>query len=797
MATIQTSIRIFDGMTPAFRNMTTSINTTINSLERLQGRLHNQLNTGSIQASQQNLNNIESILTRIEQKIGRNTNEQENFNNSIKRGSDASSVLVSRLKNIAGIYIGMRGIESITKAADTISSTKARLNLMNDGLQTTEQLNKMIYLSAQSARASYADTAAQVSKLGILAGEAFGSSAEVVKFAELMNKSFVIGGTSASEASAAMYQLTQAMAAGKLQGDEFRSIMENAPLLATKIAESMGKGKEAMKDLSRTGAITADVVRNALFKASAEIEKKFESMPITFSQALTMMKNDAYMIFSETLGKISGALQSVRFSEIVVSMRNVMIAISSSIYDTLNIIKNILNSEFFSSFIQGVTLGAVLIIKGLGGITNAALNVANVFAQNWSIVAPLIYGVIAAIAIYEGVLLASTIATTVASFVNSLYAVAAYKACAALAAQEFAIFGKISAQTMEALVTAQATAAQWGLNAALLACPITWVVLGVIAFVVVVFVAVAAINKFAGTSLTVLGVIVGAVFAAVATIQNIMIGLLNGCIAVNEGITNGWNQCVYLMKQAIAKGVIFIIEKMASLNNSVNNAGNALGKAFIDGANIAIRGVNKLIDLINKIPGINIGKVGEATFTPVKADNSYIKQQIDSLNRWVGDAPEKVKLERMGYKDIGAAFQKGNALGTKWQNAITDKFKDTFDINKMLEDAKKKLGLDDLWNKQNPLNNLGGFGGDLGKNVKDTAGNTAKMAKTMDKSQEDLKYLRDIAEQEVINRFTGVNIKIDMNNTNNINSEADVDGIVNVLTEKLNDAMVVSAEGIV
>ncbi|HBF0969372.1 TPA: tape measure protein [Clostridioides difficile] len=797
MATIQTSIKIFDGMTPAFRNMTNSINTTINSLERLQGRLNNPLNAGNIQASQQSLNNIESILTRIEQKIGRNTNEQENFNNKIRQGSEAGSLLVSKLKSIAGIYIGIKGIDSITKVADTIASTKARLNLMNDGLQTTDQLNKMIYLSAQSARASYADTAAQIAKLGILAGDAFGSSAEVIKFTELMNKAFVIGGTSANEASAAMYQLTQAMGAGKLQGDEFRSIMENAPLLATKIADAMGKTKDQLKELSSSGAITADVIRNALFKASDEIEKKFASMAITFSQALTMMKNDAYMIFSETLSKISGALQSVRFSEIVVSMRNVMIAISSNIYDTLNIIKNILNSDFFSDFVSNVTLGAILIINGLGWVTNATLNVANVFAQNWSIIAPIIYGVIAAIAIYKGVLLASTIATTVASFVNSLYAVAAYKSCAALAAQEFAIFGKISAQTMEALVTAQATAAQWDFNAALLSCPIFWIIAGIIAFVVVVFVAVAAVNKFSGTSLTVLGAIVGAVFAAVAFIQNIMIWLFNRCVDVNEGIANGWNQCVYLMKQAIAKGVIFIIEKMASLNDAVNNAGNALGKAFIDGANIAIRGVNKLIDLINKIPGINIGKVGEATFTPVKADNSYIKQQIDSLNKWVGDAPEKIKLDRMGYKDIGAEFQKGNALGTKWQNAITDKFKDTFDINKMLEDAKKKLGLDDLWNKQNPLNNLGGFGGDLGKNVKDTAGNTAKMAKTMDKSQEDLKYLRDIAEQETINRFTGVNIKIDMNNTNNISKDTDVDGIVNVLTEKLNDAMIVSAEGIV
>ncbi|MDO0441507.1 tape measure protein [Clostridioides difficile] len=783
MATIQTSIRIFDGMTPAFRNMTTSINTTINSLERLQQRLHNPLNTGGIQTSQQSLNNIESILTRIEQKIGRNTNEQENFNNKIKQGSEASSVLVAKLRSIAGVYIGIKGIESITKAADTIASTKARLNLMNDGLQTTDQLNKMIYLSAQSARASYADTAAQIAKLGILAGDAFGSSAEVIKFTELMNKAFVIGGTSANEASAAMYQLTQAMGAGKLQGDEFRSIMENAPLLAAKIADAMGKTKDQLKELSSSGAITADIIRNALFKASNEIEKKFASMPITFSQALTMMKNDAYMIFGQTLGKISGALQSVRFSEIVVSMRNVMIAISSNIYDTLNIIKNILNSDFFSDFVQGITLGAILIINGLGWVTNAALNVANVFAQNWNIIEPIVYGVAAAIGIYTIAAIALAVANKVASLSAAWF--------------NFQMTQTVIMHELATGATWMQVAAQYGLNAALYACPLTWIALGFIAVIAVVFVAVAAINKFAGTSLTVLGVIVGAVFAAVAAIQNVMIWLLNGCIAVNEGITNGWNQCVYLMKQAIAKGVIFIIEKMASLNDSVNNAGNALGKAFVAGANIAIRGVNKLIDLLNKIPGVNIGKVTEATFTPVKADNSYIKQQIDSLNRWVGDAPEKVKLERMGYKDIGAEFQKGNALGTKWQNAITNKLKDTFDINKMLEDAKDKLGLKDLWDKNKYGLDNGIGSSDLGKSAKDTAGNTAKMAKTMDKSQEDLKYLRDIAEQETINRYTGVNIKIDMNNTNNISKDADVDGIVNVLTEKLNDAMVVSAEGIV
>ncbi|VII79377.1 tail tape measure protein [Clostridioides difficile] len=180
----------------------------------------------------------------------------------------------------------------------------------------------------------------------------------------------------------------------------------------------------------------------------------------------------------------------------------------------------------------------------------------------------------------------------------------------------------------------------------------------------------------------------------------------------------------------------------------------------------------------------------------------------DKLQGWTdkvaGEA--KIKVERMDPNKLHFdRFNYGKAwdAGYKWGDKLETNIKDKFDISKMAEDAKKKLGLDDLWDKKYGLGDGFGSAGlnsplnDAAKGAKDTAGNTAKMAKTMDKSQEDLKYLRDIAEQEVINRFTGVNIKIDMNNTNNINSDTDVDGIVNVLTEKLNDAMVVSAEGIV
>ncbi|HBF3974272.1 TPA: tape measure protein, partial [Clostridioides difficile] len=697
MATIQTSIKIFDGMTPALRHMTNAMNIVLSSFEQLQRTSSNAIDANSIRTAREELARAEAGFDRLEQQIRESDNQQRRLNDDIGKGASSTDKLVANAKRLVATYVGLRSIGGLINLNDQMTSTNARLAMINDGQLSDSGLNKMIFQSAERSRASYLDTAQIVSRIGMNAGSAFSSTREIVSFAEQLNKKFVIAGASTEEMNSALLQLTQGLGSGVLRGEELNAVFESAPNIIRSIADYLDVDIGKIRGMASEGMLTADIVKNSLLAASAETNAQFEKMPYTLGQIFTSIKNNAVMIFGAIQKKIEDTVSSRGFRTFITNVTDSLYVLGAVGYSVFNGIIDLLSSPAFSGFFNMMIVGASLVAQGLGWIITQALNVANVFAQNWSIVAPVIYGVIAAIAIYKGVLLASTIATTVASFVNSLYAVAAYKACAALAAQEFAIFGKISAQTMEALVTAQATAAQWGFNAALLSCPIFWIIAGILAFIVVVFVAVAAVNKFAGTSLTVVGAIVGAVFAAVAAIQNVMIWLLNGCIAVNEAIANGWNQCVFLMKQAIAKGVIFIIEKMASLNDSVNSAGNALGKAFIDGANIAIRGVNKLIDLINKIPGINIGKVGEATFTPVKADNSTIKKQIADLNKWVGDAPEKIKLERMQYKDIGAAFQKGNALGEKWQKSITDKFKDTFDINKMIEDAKKKLGLDDLW----------------------------------------------------------------------------------------------------
>ncbi|MDN9036223.1 tape measure protein, partial [Clostridioides difficile] len=787
--TIQTSIRIFDGMTPAFRHMTNAMNIVLSSFEQLQRTSSNAIDVNSIRTAREELARAEAGFDRLEQQIREADGQQRRLNEDINKGTSSTDRLVGSAKKLAATYLGIRTLGGLGNLSDQMTSTNARLSMINDGQQSDSGLNKMIFQSAERSRASYLDTAKIVSRIGMNAGKAFSSTKEIVGFAEQLNKKFVIAGASTEEMNSALLQLTQGLGSGVLRGEELNAVFESAPNIIKSIADYLDVDIGKIRGMASEGMLTADIVKNSLLAASAETNKQFEQMPYTLGQIFTSVKNNAVMIFGAIQKKIEDTVSSGGFRTFIVNVTDSLYVLGAVGYSVFNGFIDLLSSPVFQNFFNVMIVGTSLITQGLGWIITQALSVANVFAQNWSIIAPIIYGVTIAIGIYTIAAIALAVANKVASLSAGWF--------------NFQMTQTVIMHELATGATWMQVAAQYGLNAALYACPLTWIVLGFIAVIAVIFMVIAAINHFAGTSLTVLGIIVGAVFAAVAAIQNVMIGLLNGCITVNEAIANGWNQCVYFMKQAIAKGVIFIIEKMASLNDSVNSAGNALGKAFIDGVNIAIRGVNKLIDLINKIPGINIGKVGEATFTPVKADNSYIKQQIDSLNRWVGDAPEKVKLERMGYKDIGAAFQKGNALGTKWQNAITDKFKDTFDISKIAEKAKKDLGLDDLWDKKYGLGDgLGSAGlnsplSDAAKGAKDTAGNTAKMAKTMDKSQEDLKYLRDIAEQETINRFTGVNIKIDMNNTNNISKDADVDGIVNVLTEKLNDAMVVSAEGIV
>lgn len=282
-------------------------------------------------------------------KMLKASNQTDKFNEKLNKTGNSSSFLSSGLGKLAGTVLTITTALKGMQLSDELINTNARLNLINDGLQTQAELQEKIYASATRSRGAYMDMAGVISKMGLLAGEAFGSNDELIAFTELVQKSFKVGGASQTEQSSAMLQLSQAMAAGKLQGDEFRSIMENAPMIAQAIANYTGKSKGELKELSSEGLITADIIKNAMFNASDEINAQFKQMPMTFADVWNKIKNGLLSAFTPL---------SQAFS-------------------------NIINSESFMSVINALIIGVNILGSALGGLID-------LIVSGWDIIGPFI-----------------------------------------------------------------------------------------------------------------------------------------------------------------------------------------------------------------------------------------------------------------------------------------------------------------------------------------------------------------------------------------------------------------------
>ncbi|HBZ0371238.1 TPA: tape measure protein, partial [Clostridioides difficile] len=577
--------------------------------------------------------------------------------------------------------------------------------------------------------------------------------------------------------------LTQGLGSGVLRGEELNAVFESAPNIIQSIADYLDVDIGKIRSMASEGMLTADIVKNSLLSAAEQTNAEFEKMPYTLGQIFTSVKNNAVMIFGAIQKKIEDTVSSKGFRTFITDVKDSLYVLGAVGFNVFSGFINLLSSPAFQNFFNVMIVGSSLVVQGLGWIITQALNVANVFAQNWSIIAPVIWGIIAVIAIYKITII-------------SLLAIQTLHTTLTLA-QSFAtalLNGELMAETRFLLLNKLETLGLSQANALL--CVSILKVVAVMALVIAaIFVGVAIFNHFAGTSISATGVVVGCFYFLGACIYDVFAAAWNIIMAFAEFFVNSFNIVIYNVQLLFYKFQNFVIDSMGDVGGSFDNCATALANAFVSAANIAIKGINGVIKTLNLIPGVNI-----KTFGSLDKIDSFVKQYKDyqkTLKEPV--KPAEWKAPTMKLKNPVDSFKKGYEVGQNLEN----KLKDAFDINKIAEKAKKDLRLDDLWDKKYGLGDgLGSAGlnsplSDAAKGAKDTAGNTAKMAKTMDKSQEDLKYLRDIAEQETINRFTGVNIKIDMNNTNNISKDADVDGIVNVLTEKLNDAMVVSAEGIV
>ena len=679
-------------------------------LERLRGQLDrmiqqqndlndamDRMNVGDINESYLRLS---STINASEQHIRDNTDEQGRFNQEIQNSSASADELMNTIKRAVAAYVSIQSVGKVLSISDELVQTRSRLEMMNDGLQSTEELMNTVYASAQDARGSFADMASVVARFGNNAKDAFSSSEEVVAFANLVQKQMTIAGASTQEAANAELQLSQALGSGVLRGDELNSIFEQAPNLIQNIADYLNVPIGQIRTMASEGQLSAAVVKAAIFAAADDINSKFDSMHMTWGQMAQQMRNTALMAFHPVLQKLNDIGNSEDFQNL-----------STKAIDAIATVANIA--------LEGIDLMTA------GG---------QMIADNWSWIAPIVYGVAGALAAYNGYLIVTKGLEMASTGIKIALCMAEYAHAAATGATV-------------AATTAQ-TAAQYGLNTALLACPLTWIILLIMALIAAFYAAVGAVNKFAGTSISATGLI-GAAFAVLGSrmVNTFVVPVWNGFSALANFFGNVFNNPVAAVK-------VLFYDMCLTVLGYIQNLAHAIEA------------------LLNKIPGVTVDITSGL-------DNFY--SGLEKAQQAVKDESGWTEyVEKMDYIDYRDAASAGYSFG----EGVRDKVSGLFGKVSLPNVEDYTSGFQDAI--------AAGIGGDLGTISDDTG----KIKDSLDITEEDLKYLRDIAEQETVNRFTTAEVTINQTNHNNISSEMDLDGVMSGMTDAVNEAIEITTEGV-
>lgn len=781
MARVQSSLVLNDQMSKVLGRINKAMGSVLDSFEAVQRASGRSFNTANIAAARREIGATDAALKESIQSYRDCNNQQQQLNKHIGQGTTAAGGLLGKIKSIASAYLGMKAVKGLVGLSDTITQTDARLSMMNDGLQTTAELNDMIYASAQRSRGSYLATADAVAKLGLMAGDAFSSNKETIAFMEQVNKQFKIAGTSAQGIDAAMLQLTQAMGSGVLRGEEYNSILEQAPNIIQAIAKYMDVPKGKLKDMAADGQITADIVKAAMFACADETNAKFESMPKTWSDIWTSMKNRAIKALDPLLAKINQLANSERVQRTV------------------------------NGLIRTFSVMSVVLAQVFDGVCA----VYNFVADNWSWIGPIIMGIIGALLLYKTIM-----------FIISAIEVAATIAKLAYTA----------ATGAQIAATTAATAAQYGLNTAIWACPITWVIALIIVLIVLIaifFEQVVGAVYWLGALFKNIGLWIANVSIAIwNSIKNIGLWFANLGLAIWQVIKNigMWFANLGAATWAIIKntglwfanlgmGIWNVLKACASnVGVAFNNAWVFIQQGFWGMVNVIMQGLKSLANMANKVlgwMGVNIDTSG-LDFAAKKIDELNSKKESYTS---IGDAWNE-GFNTFAYDSVSDAWNShsygsvGDAFGTYdvdfgkgWSEGMNtfDTFQDGWGssaYNKGAEVGRNiKSSVTGVFD--NMLGNLGlgedGTGGldPYGSALGDIAKNTGDTAKNTGKSTEELSYLRDIAEREAINRFTTAEIKVDLGGvTNNVAANTDLDGIISYLTDGVAEALVTASEGV-
>lgn len=676
----------------------------LNQAIQEQNSLNQAMQNMDVSAANDAYLRLSQTVGNTERYIRDNVDEQGRFNQEISAGTQQANELTNTIKRAVAAYVSIQTVGKALNISDELVQTTSRLNMMNDGVQTTAELVNIVYAAAQDARGSFSQMADVVARFGNNAKDAFSSSEEVVAFADLIQKQMTIAGASTQEAANAELQLSQALGSGVLRGDELNSIFEQAPNLIQNIADYLDVPIGKIREMAADGELSADVVKAAIFSAADDINSKFNEMPMTWGQMWQSMQNTALIAFQPVLQRLN----------------------------------DLANSEAFQTFIQGAIEAMATLANILLNVFDLAVSIGTFIGDNWSIIAPIVYGIVAALTAYIAI-------SAIVAAINGVMAIAEGV--------------KAAAQMMATGATFAETAAQQGLNAALMACPLTWIIMLILALIVVIFAVCNAIAKMTGIANSGFGVITGGVNVVIQFFKNLGLTVANIALGIGNAIA------------ALASNMM----------TAFHNAICSVQSWFYNLLSTALSVIEGICSALNKLPFVEF-------------DYSGISSAADDYAAKASEAAGN----KEDYQSISDAFNEGfttfdafqddwasdafNA-GAAWGDGIADKVS-----NFSLSDVFGQTDIPNVGDYTSGFNDAianSGVGDSIG-NIDD---NTGKIKDSLDVTEEDLKYLRDIAEQESINRFTTAEVTINQTNNNNVSSDTDLDGFITALDDAMGEAI--------
>ncbi|MGE7114819.1 phage tail tape measure protein [Lysinibacillus sp. NPDC047702] len=751
MATIQTAIQIQDRLSQPMRAMHNAVSIMVQQMEAMHTASGNLVDTSRLHLIQRELASANEQFNRIESEVRNADTAQQEFNNNIRDGTSAAEDLASKIQTVVGAYLSIQGLK---KGADIISGWLESANVINTA---STQLNNVM----RNAGAARAEIESVIDKAGQIEGlSTFGQETLVAGAGELAT--YLESGKAIEKMLGTLADYAAGM--GGINADARQM---------TEYATQLGKALDGQYDGLRKKGFDVSEAQKKIIENGTEMERV-----AVISDIIAQSWNGLAQALANTpQGQL--AQMANNFDGIKQKLGNEVYPAVVKLFRTINS-----NMPIIEAFMTGFARGANVVMEALGGIVKAASWVGSVFVDNWSLIAPVIGTVSGALATYAGALLvvkAAKIATTIWTGL-----------------QTFAT-GLLTATTWASVeATFAATAATWGLNAALAANPIFIIIMAIVVLIGIIYLAVAAINYFADTSISATGIVAGIFMVLGVVIYNVVASSYNLWATFAEFFQNFLTNPVYSVKKLFFGLVSYALDSAIALSDGWKDSANAFKDVMIGAINKVIQGFNWLMDLLPSDISAKLGWQAIPEFSTngvvspadalraVKGDSlsaNPLRVLKASLKEGLGlnePAPDGYKeLSKMELKSVGDAWNTGYDWGANLFSSNQNKIGNVDAITNAIDNA---LALGDKLDK----------GNDAGKK---TAANTKKAADGIKMLNEDLKYLRDIAEREAINRYTTAEINIDARSENHINKEMDLDGIIDRFTEKAEEAAEMLAEG--